>query len=84
MTNCSRECDRAGFCPFVRDPDRPTRYVCLKCGLDRDIRQFSFGDLLLGAIAVVIILLLLAGLAAGKKPPNSLPPNRDSSPMSLV
>jgi hypothetical protein len=58
--NCSSDCDR-GTCPFVSDPNSPNRYVCLKCGLERDISDSIRPDpfflflltLLLGTVLIM-------------------------------
>ncbi|KAM3108641.1 hypothetical protein [Phormidesmis sp. 146-33] len=58
--NCSSDCDQ-GNCPFVSDPQRSTRYVCLKCGLERDIENDvnpARFILLLLALPLVITLLM--------------------------
>lgn len=57
--DCSQDCNQ-NTCPFVNDPRRPSRYVCLKCGLERWLEEpynpFFF-LLLVAAIAGVIVLL---------------------------
>ena len=57
---CSSDCDR-GTCPFVNDPNCTTRYICLKCGLERDISNgIRIGPLfLLLLIAPLVIMLMM-------------------------
>ncbi len=58
--NCSSDCDR-GTCPFVNDPNCTTRYVCLKCGLERDISDGIRFDpfFLLILVAPLVITMIM-------------------------
>ncbi len=40
--DCSHDCHPSS-CPFAQDTRNPDRYVCLKCGVERDINQYSSG-----------------------------------------
>ncbi len=74
--NCSSDCDR-GSCPFVSDPRQPTRYVCLKCGLERDINDgFQISHLFL----LLLISPLLIGLFMNLSSP---PPQPEPAPREL-
>lgn len=57
-TNCSQDCNQ-GVCPFVQDPHDENRYVCLKCGLERSLERFSFGDFLVMFVTTFFIVLML-------------------------
>ncbi len=74
--NCSSDCDR-GNCPFVSDPQRSTRYVCLKCGLERDINSGL-------QIDPIILLILIASLFIALLVNHSSPaPEPDPAPTEL-
>ena len=51
--DCHHDCNQ-NQCPFAQDTRNPNRYVCLKCGVEREINKYSSG---LGSF-----LLLLLGL----------------------
>lgn len=59
MHSCSQNCEYHGHCPFIQDPHNSNRYICLRCGTERQVSQFSsvggfFDFLLLIAFAVLI------------------------------
>ena len=51
--DCHHDCNQ-NHCPFAQDTRNPNRYVCLKCGVEREINKYPSG---LGSF-----LLLLLGL----------------------
>lgn len=56
--SCSHQCEQNN-CPFVSDPQRPSRYICLKCGLERDIDEgrntFGMPFIFLAVLALVVL-----------------------------
>ncbi|WP_414577341.1 hypothetical protein [Anabaena sp. CCY 9402-a] len=51
---CHHDCNHS-YCPFAQDTKNPNRYVCLKCGVEREINRYSgFGSLLM------LLLMLFA------------------------
>lgn len=59
--NCTRECADS-YCQFVKDPQNPRRYVCLKCGLERYLDETEYSNpptVLLILTTIVVTLLLL-------------------------
>ncbi|HLO88756.1 MAG TPA: hypothetical protein VK203_27630 [Nostocaceae cyanobacterium] len=58
--HCDHNCniDNCSHCPFVQDSRNLNRYVCLKCGIERQInnRTFSTGTLVLILVSLVIML----------------------------
>jgi len=72
--NCSSDCDQ-GNCPFVSDPQRSTRYVCLKCGLERDIENGIRPD---PFFLFIMILFLATALIMSQR---SLAPQPDLAPI---
>jgi hypothetical protein len=68
--DCNHDCN-LNHCPFVQDTRNPNRYVCLKCGVEREIDRNRFG---LPSFLLLILGLLLSFqvLASGKKPDKPL------------
>ncbi|MCC5619679.1 hypothetical protein LC605_32570 [Nostoc sp. CHAB 5836] len=58
--NCHHDCNQ-NQCPFAQDTGNPNRYVCLKCGVEREINQYSsgFGSFLLLLLSLFIAFQLL-------------------------
>ncbi|OUL21062.1 hypothetical protein BV378_27790 [Nostoc sp. RF31YmG] len=63
--DCRHDCNSSS-CPFAQDTRNPDRYVCLKCGVERDINQYSSG---IRFFWLLILALLIAFqlLANGEK-----------------
>ncbi|HIK06240.1 MAG TPA: hypothetical protein IGS40_16245 [Trichormus sp. M33_DOE_039] len=38
--DCHQDCNH-NYCPFAQDTKNPNRYVCLKCGVEREINRHS-------------------------------------------
>lgn len=75
--SCNNQLEGNGNgCPIVTDPSRPSRFVCLKCGIDRDINE----DNNLGYFIMIVVLVLLGFLLSRNKPvmSNPEPSNIDS------
>ncbi|WP_143162079.1 hypothetical protein [Phormidesmis priestleyi] len=75
--NCPSDCNQ-GNCPFVNDPQRVTRYVCLRCGLERDINDGIHLDpfLLPLLIASLVVMLIMSQRSPTPQPdqaPTELP-----------
>jgi hypothetical protein len=52
--DCRHDCNHS-YCPFAQDSKNPNRYVCLKCGVEREINKYSgFGSFFL------LLLMLFA------------------------
>ena len=77
--NCSSDCDR-GTCPFVNDPNCSTRYICLKCGLERDINDGIRIDpfFLFILIASLVVMLIMSQRSPTPQPDST--PTEFSSP----
>ncbi|WP_414517400.1 hypothetical protein [Nostoc sp. PCC 9305] len=58
--DCHHDCNQ-NQCPFAQDTHNPNRYVCLKCGVEREINQYSsgFGSFLLLLLSLFIAFQLL-------------------------
>jgi hypothetical protein len=58
--DCRHDCNQ-NQCPFAQDRGNPNRYVCLKCGVEREINQYSsgFGSFLLLLLSLFIAFQLL-------------------------
>ncbi|WP_154655809.1 hypothetical protein [Fortiea contorta] len=70
--DCNYDCN-LNHCPFVQDTRNPNRYVCLKCGVDRQIdRPFSLATILLVMLG---LLLFFQVLTPPKQKPPQLKPN---------
>ncbi len=54
--DCYHDCHQS-HCPFAQDTRNPNRYVCLKCGVEREIDR-SYPSL--GSIFLLILLLFLS------------------------
>jgi hypothetical protein len=52
--DCRHDCNHS-HCPFAQDTKNPNRYVCLKCGVEREINKYSGFDSLL-----MLLLMLFA------------------------
>ncbi|MBN3871137.1 MAG: hypothetical protein V7L00_19140 [Nostoc sp.] len=59
--DCHHDCNQ-NQCPFAQDTRNPNRYVCLKCGVEREINKYSsgFGSFLLLLLGLFILFQLLA------------------------
>ncbi|NER36478.1 MAG: hypothetical protein F6J93_21250 [Oscillatoria sp. SIO1A7] len=59
--SCNNQFEGNG-CPIVNDPSRPSRFVCLKCGIDRDINEDenNFGNLFIAIIALAVMGFFLS------------------------
>ncbi|MFB2770674.1 hypothetical protein ACE1AT_15495 [Pelatocladus sp. BLCC-F211] len=55
--DCHHDCNQSN-CPFAKDAHNANRYVCLKCGIERNI-DHTFGSFWLVVLAVLIVFLLL-------------------------
>lgn len=57
---CHHDCNQ-NQCPFAQDTRNPNRYVCLKCGIEREINKYSpgFGSFLLLLLSLFISFQLL-------------------------
>jgi predicted nucleic acid-binding Zn ribbon protein len=53
----SEECVKNGYyCPFVQNPHQLDQYVCLKCGIKRDLEKKEKSE------ALDFIILFLVGI----------------------
>ncbi|WP_315789949.1 hypothetical protein [Fischerella sp. JS2] len=64
--DCHHDCSQ-GYCPFAKDAHNANRYVCLKCGVERNIDN-KFGSFWLLVLALFILYLLLAPNHQQKEP----------------
>lgn len=58
---CHHDCN-LNHCPFAQDTRNPNRYVCLKCGVERNINynRSSFVNFLLLIFALFLAFQVLA------------------------
>ncbi len=58
--DCHHDCNQ-NQCPFAQDTHNPNRYVCLKCGVEREINKYSsgFSSFLLLLLSLFIAFQLL-------------------------
>jgi hypothetical protein len=54
--NCHHDCNPS-YCPFAQDTGNPNRYVCLKCGVEREINKYPSG---LGSFLLLLFVLFIA------------------------
>lgn len=68
--DCPHDCE-SNHCPFAQDTHNPNRYVCLKCGFDREINRhkFDFGSFLWLLVTLLIVGSLLSNDGSKKKAP---------------
>jgi hypothetical protein len=59
--DCHHDCNLS-HCPFAQDTRNPNRYVCLKCGVERDINHSrpSLGSFVLLILALFLSFQVLA------------------------
>jgi hypothetical protein len=67
------------FCPWVQDAENPNRYVCLKCGKERNIDLLKIPAPIVVILAVIFLSIIQSNLAE-KSPPLKTP----SSPPSIT
>ncbi|MGI8504401.1 MAG: hypothetical protein ACR2LR_25200 [Hassallia sp.] len=81
--DCPHDCE-SNHCPFAQDTHNPNRYVCLKCGFDRQIDRnpFDFGSFLLLIFTMLVIVSLLAN--DGKQGKKLVPEKPKSSSFSSI
>jgi hypothetical protein len=56
---CHHDCNQS-YCPFAQDVHDANRYVCLKCGVEREIDRNSFSSFLLLILGLIISFMLIA------------------------
>ncbi|MBD2342772.1 hypothetical protein [Anabaena subtropica] len=58
--DCHHDCNQS-YCPFAQDNNNANRYVCLKCGTEREINRYSsgFGSFLMLLLSLFIAFQLL-------------------------
>ncbi|MBW4554739.1 MAG: hypothetical protein KME59_02140 [Trichormus sp. ATA11-4-KO1] len=58
--HCDHDCNQS-HCPFAQDVHNPNRYVCLKCGIKREINNYpsGLGNFLLLLLSLFISFYLL-------------------------
>ncbi len=80
--DCHHDCQQ-NSCPFAQDTHHPNRYVCLKCGVTRDIDKYpsSFGSFILLMLALLCSFYLLAN---GEKQKNQHPQSACNSPNKVM
>jgi hypothetical protein len=68
---CHHDCNQ-GYCPFAQDANDANRYVCLKCGVEREINRYKsgFNSFFMLILALFISFLILANDEKQKKSPN--------------
>jgi hypothetical protein len=54
--DCHHDCNQ-GNCPFAQDSKNANRYVCLKCGVEREINRYPSG---FGSIVMLLLSLFIA------------------------
>jgi hypothetical protein len=85
--DCNWNCNPQ-TCEFAQDKDHQNRYVCLKCGAERDIDRnrshSSFSSFLLLLLAFLISLQLLANEENQKKQKRSQHLDNSSSQINEV
>ncbi len=81
--DCPHDCE-SSHCPFAQDTHNPNRYVCLKCGFDREINRnrFDFGSFLLLIFTTLIVVSLLAN--DGRQGKKSAPEQQKQSSLSFI
>ncbi|MFH7030176.1 MAG: hypothetical protein ACHBN1_33655 [Heteroscytonema crispum UTEX LB 1556] len=57
---CHHDCNQS-YCPFAQDAHDANRYVCLKCGVEREIDRYksSFSSFLLLILGLLISFMLI-------------------------
>ncbi len=61
--DCHHDCNQ-NSCPFAQDANNTNRYVCLKCGIERNIDRNKFG---IGSFWLMILALLILFLLLGRE-----------------
>lgn len=61
--DCHHGCNHS-YCPFAQDSKNPNRYVCLKCGVEREINKYhsGFGSFLMLLLGLFIAFQLIVTL----------------------
>lgn len=61
--DCHHDCNQS-YCPFAQDTKNANRYVCLKCGVEREINRYpsSFGSLVMLLLSLFIAFQVLVNL----------------------
>lgn len=54
--DCHHDCNQ-NQCPFAQDTRNPNRYVCLKCGVEREINRHPSG---LSSFLLLLLSLFIA------------------------
>jgi hypothetical protein len=54
--DCHHDCNQS-YCPFAQDSKNADRYVCLKCGVEREINR-SFSSF--GSFVILLLSLFIA------------------------
>ncbi|MBW4616854.1 MAG: hypothetical protein KME21_27145 [Desmonostoc vinosum HA7617-LM4] len=69
--DCHHDCNPS-YCPFAQDTHNPNRYVCLKCGVEREINKYpsGIGSFLLLLLSLLVIFQLLVDFDKQNKPKN--------------
>lgn len=67
--DCHHDCNQ-NQCPFAQDTRNPNRYVCLKCGVEREINKYSssFSSFLLLLLGLFISFQLLVNYEKQSNP----------------
>ncbi|MEH2311704.1 MAG: hypothetical protein V7K35_09945 [Nostoc sp.] len=67
--DCYHDCNQ-NHCPFAQDTGNPNRYVCLKCGVEREINKYpsGLGSFLLLLLSLFIFFQLLANYEKQNEP----------------
>ena len=67
--DCHHDCNQ-NHCPFAQDTRNLNRYVCLKCGVEREINKYpsGLGSFLLLLLGLFISLQLLANYEKQSQP----------------
>ncbi|MEH2145404.1 hypothetical protein [Nostoc sp.] len=67
--DCHHDCNQ-NHCPFAQDTRNPNRYVCLKCGVEREINKYpsGLGSFLLLLLGLFISFQLLANYEKQHEP----------------
>ncbi|AUT02160.1 hypothetical protein CLI64_18205 [Nostoc sp. CENA543] len=54
--DCHHDCNH-NYCPFAQDSKNANRYVCLKCGVEREINRHPSG---FGSFLLLLLSLFIA------------------------
>ena len=67
--DCHHDCNQ-NHCPFAQDTRNLNRYVCLKCGVEREINKYpsGLGSFLLLLLGLFISFQLLANYDKQNEP----------------